>query len=54
MFKVLNDLYVMIFQIRWHPDRNPNDKKKADENFKKINEVIKIHTSDDRCIFEKN
>lgn len=28
--------------LKWHPDKNPNNKKKAEENFKKISEAYAV------------
>ena len=28
--------------LRWHPDKNPSDKEKAEENFKRVTEAYEV------------
>jgi molecular chaperone DnaJ len=28
--------------VRWHPDKNPTNKEKAEENFKRVSEAYEV------------
>lgn len=30
--------------VKWHPDKNPTNKEKAEENFKRVSEAYEVRT----------
>ncbi len=40
--------------VKWHPDKNPDDKEKAEENFKKVTEAYScLSDKDKRALFDQ-
>lgn len=36
--------------MKWHPDKNPNDKKEAEARFKQISEAYEVCLSSEFCL----